>query len=103
MNPDENHHSNDARGWRLGGGTLLQHSNQPSLWRRTLVRGGLDRRRRRGMGLPLLLGRGMQAECNRRQSGLLQSKSLVCADDIWAQEALKTARAAELDCHGSLG
>jgi hypothetical protein len=45
----------------------------------------------------------MQAECNRRQSGLLQSKSLVCADDIWAQEALKTARAAELDCHGSLG
>ena len=66
------------------------------------MRGGLDRRRRRGMGLPLLLGRGVQAECDRRQSRLLQSKSLVCADDIWAQEAFETARAAELDCQGRL-
>ena len=62
MNPDENYHSIDARGRRLGGGTLPQCSSQPSLWGRTLVCGGVDRRRRPGMGLPLLLGRGVRSK-----------------------------------------
>jgi hypothetical protein len=62
VNPDENYHSTDARGRRLGGGTLLQHSSQSSLWGRPLVRGDKHRQGRRNMGLPLLLGRGVRTE-----------------------------------------
>ena len=52
------------------------------------------------MGLPLSLGRGVQAECDRRQPRLLQHEPglarLVCAQDGYAPKASETARAAAL-------
>ena len=52
------------------------------------------------MGLSLLLSRGVQAECDRRQSRLLQHESgvagLVCAEDCCTPGASEAAHAAQL-------